>query len=120
MGWYGIFLVSKLKLAFQLRSIDENRLFSNFDLLDRFFDKYDKLREDLDYIQEIAEQSRTFSAKTTAKMFNMIEEINRLPECSHSVFLLYFLHKFGFEINCYYEGKINIDNLRKRGWNIIE
>ena len=35
MGWYGLFLVSKLKLAFSFRSVDEDRLYSDFELIDR-------------------------------------------------------------------------------------
>ncbi len=51
MGWYGIFLVQKLKLAFSLRGISQDSLFSDFKLFDRFFNKYDKIREDINYIQ---------------------------------------------------------------------
>ncbi|MFH1257172.1 MAG: hypothetical protein V1494_07845 [Candidatus Diapherotrites archaeon] len=46
MGWYGVFLVPKLKLCFYLRSVDQGVLESHFESLDRFFDKHDKLKED--------------------------------------------------------------------------
>ena len=86
MGWYGIFLVPKLKLAFHLRSVDEAILQSDFDSLEKFFDKYNKLREDMEYIQEISGESKTFSARATAKMFNVIDELGSLPELSYRVF----------------------------------
>jgi len=119
MGWYGIFLVSKLKLGFYLRSVDEGFLESNFSSLDRFFDKYDKLREDIDYVQETSEDSKSFSAKATAKMFNIIDELGHMPEISNSVFLLYFLSKKEFEINYHPVDKVDLDKLKKEGWQII-
>ncbi|MBI2672305.1 hypothetical protein HYX16_05205 [Candidatus Woesearchaeota archaeon] len=120
MGWYGIFLVKKLKLAFSLRSIDYDSLFSDFDSIERFFSKYAKIREDLDYVQEIAEDKKNFSAKTTARMFNVIDELGNLPEISDVIFMLYFLHKSGFDIDYNNEDKIDLEKLRKRGWKIIE
>ena len=119
MGWYGIFLVEKLKLAFSLRGISQDSLFSDFELFDRFFSKYDKIKEDIDYVQEIAEDEKNFSAKTTAKMFNVIDELGSIPEFSDAVLLLYFLHKFEFEINHYSEGEIDLAKLEKKGWKVI-
>src|SRR3990167_688929 len=114
MGWYGIFLVEKLKLAFSLRGISQDSLFSDFELFDGFFNKYDKIKEDIDYVQEIAEDEKNFSAKTTAKMFNVIDEFGSIPEFSYAVLLLYFLHKFEFEINHYSEGEIDLAKLEKK------
>jgi len=119
MGWYGIFLVEKLKLAFSLRGISQDSLFSDFELFDGFFNKYDKIKEDIDYVQEIAEDEKNFSAKTTAKMFNVIDELGSIPEFSDAVLLLYFLHKFEFEINHYSEGEIDLAKLEKKGWKVI-
>ena len=119
MGWYGIFLVEKLKLAFSLRGISQDSLFSDFELFDGFFNKYDKIKEDIDYVQEIAEDEKNFSAKTTAKMFNVIDELGSIPEFSDAVLLLYFLHKFEFEINHYGEGEIDLVKLEKKGWKVI-
>ncbi|HIH09488.1 MAG TPA: hypothetical protein HA254_02350 [Candidatus Diapherotrites archaeon] len=120
MGWYGVFLVPKLKLCFYLRKVDEGILESSFDSMDRFFDKYDKVREDIEYVLDITEESKTFSAKATAKMFNTIEEIGRIPEASNSIFLLYFLKKHEFEINYHPEDAIDLDKLKAEGWQIIE
>lgn len=120
MGWYGMFLVPKLKLAFHLRGVSEDGLHSDFDSLERFFGKYDKLRGDMEYVDNVSEESKNFSAKTTAKMFNIIDELGRLPELSWSVFLLYFLHKKGFEIDYRQEDKVDLDKLRKKGWQVLE
>lgn len=120
MGWYGIFLVPKIKLIFYLRSVDEDRLHSSFDSLERFFGKYEKLREDMEYVQNISEDSKSFSAKATAKMFNIIDELGSLPEISNNIFLLYFLRKQGFEIDYHSEDKVDSDKLKKEGWQIIE
>lgn len=120
MGWYGVFLVPKLKLCFHLRSVNENILESHFDSLDRFFDKYDKIREDIDYVLETAEESKNFSAKSTAKMFNIIEEVGNMPEISNSIFLLYFLRKHEFEINYNPEDTIDLEKLKAKGWRIID
>ena len=119
MGWYGIFLVERLKLAFSLRGIDQDPLFSDFDLFDRFFNKYDKMKEDIDYIQEISENEKNFSAKTTAKMFNVIDGLDSIPESSDAIFLLYLLHKFEFEIDYHNEGEVDLTKLEKDGWKII-
>ena len=120
MGWYGQFLVPKLKLALSLRSKGEDLLYDDFELMDGFFDKHEKLRKDMDYIQESAEESKTFSAKVTAKMFNVIDELSCLPDESDSVFLLYFLHKLKFEIEYYPEDKVNTDELKKKGWVFLD
>ena len=120
MGWYGIFLVQKLKLAFSLRGISQYSLFSDFELFDRFFSKYDKIKEDIDYVQEIAEDEKNFSAKTTAKMFNVIDELGSIPESSEAVLLLYLLHKFEFEINHYSEDEADLAKLKKKGWKVIQ
>lgn len=120
MGWYGVFLVPKLKLCFHLRSADEGVLESNFDSLDRFFDKYEKVREGIEYILDTSEESKNFSAKATAKMFNIIEEIGHIPEISNSIFLLYFLHKHEFEINYNPENAIDLDKLKAERWQIID
>lgn len=120
MGWYGIFLVEKLKLAFSLRGISWDSLFSDFELFDRFFNKYDKIREDINYVQEITEDEKNFSAKTTAKMFNVIDELGSIPEFSEAVLLLYFLHKFEFEINYHGEGEVDLAKLEKKGWKVIQ
>ena len=120
MGWYGVFLVPKLKLVFYLRRVDENVLDSSFDSLERFFDNYHKLREDMEDVQGVSEESKSFSAKTTAKMFNIIDELGCLPELSNSIFLLYFLRKRGFEIDYHTEDSVDLDNLKKEGWQIIE
>ncbi len=120
MGWYGVFLVPKLKLVFYLRSVDENVLDSSFDSLERFFGNYDKLREGMEDVQAASEESKGFSAKTTAKMFNIIDELGRLPELSNSIFLLYFLHKREFEIDYHPEDSVDLDKLKKQGWQIIE
>ncbi|MEK6951835.1 MAG: hypothetical protein AABX29_02365 [Nanoarchaeota archaeon] len=117
MGWYGIFLVRNLKLIFSLRKIDEENLYSYFEDFDKFFSKYDQLREDIDYMQNISEESKTFSAKTTSKMFNVVDELSFLPDVSNAVFLLYFLHKF--EIEYHYEGGIDFEKLRKKGWKTV-
>src|SRR3989344_2202957 len=109
MGWYGIFLVKKLKLAFSLRGISQDALFSDFELFDRFFDKHDKIREDIDYVLEVTEYEKNFSAKTTAKMFNV----------SDAILLLYCLHKFEFEIDYYNESEADLTKLEKKGWKII-
>jgi hypothetical protein len=98
MGWCGLFLVPKLKLGFYLRKINENDLYSSFDFMNQFFDRHDKLREDIEHVQYVAEESKSFYAKTTSKMFNIVDTLGLLPEKSDSVFLLYFLHKKGFEI----------------------
>lgn len=119
MGWYGIFLVKKLKLAFSLRRINQDSLFSAFDLFDKFFNKYDEIKEDADYIQEISENEKNFSAKTTAKMFNIIDKLGSIPEYSNSILLLYLLHKFEFDIDYYSEGEIDLSKLEKKGWKII-
>lgn len=119
MGWYGIFLVKKLKLAFSLRGIDENTLHTDFELFDEFFNKYDKLRQDIEYVQEISEEEKTFSAKTSAKMFNIVDELSGLPEFLDAFLLLYSLHKNGFEIKYYPENKINLGSLKKKGWIVI-
>jgi len=119
MGWYGIFLIQNLKIAFSLRRVDEDNLYSNFDLLDKFFEKYDKLKEDMEFVQEIPEETKTFSAKAVAKMFNIIDGFSYLPEVSNDFLLLYFLHKKGFEIKYYPEDKINLDKLKKKRWRII-
>ena len=119
MGWCGIFLVEKLKLAFSLRRIDQDSLFSDFDLFDRFFNKYSKMKEDIDYIQEISENEKNFSAKTTAKMFNVIDGLGNIPESSDAILLLYFLHKFEFEINYHSEGEIDLAKLERKGWKVI-
>ncbi|MFH0955061.1 MAG: hypothetical protein V1777_03070 [Candidatus Micrarchaeota archaeon] len=120
MGWYGVFLVPKLKLGFYLRSVNEDSLYSSFDSLDRFFDKYNKIRDDIEYLLEVTEESKSFSAKTTAKMFTVIDELGQLPEISNSIFLLYFLHKREFEIEHRSEESIDLDKLKKRGWQILE
>ncbi|MDP2665963.1 MAG: hypothetical protein Q8P05_00460 [Candidatus Diapherotrites archaeon] len=120
MGWYGVFLVPKLKLIFSLRSIDENKLHDHFDSLDRFFSKYDKLKEDIEYIQTITEENKSFSAKVTAKMFNIIDELGYLPDISNSVFLLYFLHKHQFEIDYHSEHSIELGKYKKKGWQMVE
>lgn len=119
MGWYGIFLVKKLKLAFSLRGISQDSLFSDFESFEEFFNKYDKIREDINYVQEIAEDEKNFSAKTTAKMFNVIDELGSIPEFSDAVLLIYILHKFEFEINHHNEGEIDLAKLEKKGWKII-
>ena len=119
MGWYGIFLVKKLKLAFSLRGISQDSLFSDFELFDRFFNKYDKIKEDINYVQEISEDEKNFSAKTTAKMFNVIDELGGIPEFSDATLLLYFLHKFEFEIDYHNEGEIDLTKLEKKGWKVI-
>jgi len=120
MGWYGIFLVKKLKLAFSLRSISYDSLFSDFDFIERFFSKYTKIKEDIEYVQEITEDEKNFSAKTIARMFNVIDELGKIPEVSDVIFMLYFLHKCGFDIDYHNEDKINLKKLRKRGWKVIE
>lgn len=119
MGWYGIFLIEKLKLVFNLRRVSRDSLFSDFELFDRFFDNYDKIKEDIDYIREISEDEKSFSAKTTAKMFNVIDGFGNIPEYSDAIFLLYFLHKSGFEINYHNEEEIDLTKLEKKGWKII-
>lgn len=119
MGWYGIFLVKNLKLGFSLRSVDENTLDADFELFDEFFNKQERLREDMGYVLEISEEEKTFSAKTSAKMFNILDELGSIPEYSEAVFLLYFLNKFGFEISYYSGEKIDLEKLRKKGWKII-
>lgn len=119
MGWYGIFLVKKLKIACSLRRVDESALFDDFDLLDKFFEKYDKMREDIEYIEESAEESKSFSAKATARMFNVIDALSFLPEVSDAVFLLYFLHKHGFEIEHFSEENVDLEKLEKKGWKVI-
>ncbi len=43
MGWYGIFLVKKIRLAFSLRSMGRDNLYSAFDSLDRFIEKCNKI-----------------------------------------------------------------------------
>lgn len=120
MGWYGTFLVPKLKLVFYLKSVDESLLHSSFESLERFFDKRDKLMEDIEYVQETSEDPKNFSAKATAKMFNIIDELGHIPEASDSVFLLYFLNKQEFEINYHPENKVDLGKLKKKGWQIIE
>jgi len=120
MGWYGIFLIKKLKLAFSLRGISQDSLFSDFELFDKFFNKFDKIREDINYIQEIAEDEKNFSAKTTARMFNVIDGLGSISEFSDAVLALYLLHKFEFEIDYYSEDKINLAKLEKKGWKIIQ
>ena len=119
MGWYGIFLVEKLRLACSLRGINQESLFSNFELFDRFFSKVDKIKEDIEYVQEITEDEKTFSAKTTAKMFNVIDRLGSIPEFSDALLLLYFLHKFAFEIKYHGEGEIDLAKLEKKGWRVI-
>ena len=119
MGWYGIFLVKKLKLAFSLRGISQDALFSDFELFDRFFDKHDKIREDIDYVLEVTEDEKNFSAKTTAKMFNVIDALGGIPEFSDAILLLYCLHKFEFEIDYYNESEADLTKLEKKGWKII-
>ncbi|MFH1224648.1 MAG: hypothetical protein V1676_02485 [Candidatus Diapherotrites archaeon] len=120
MGWYGAFLVPKLKLCFYLRSVDEGVLESIFGSLDGFFGKYEKIKEDIEFVLETAEESRNFSAKATAKMFGIIDEIGQMPEAPNSVFLLYSLHKFKFEINYNSEDAVDLGKLRAKGWQIIE
>lgn len=119
MGWYGIFLVPKMKLLFSLRSVDGGILHDYFDSLDRFFDKYEKMRDDIAYIGEVSEESKTFSAKVTARMFNVIDELGVLPDVSPPVFLLYFLRKHGFEVEYHVEGSINLNDLKKKGWQEV-
>jgi hypothetical protein len=119
MGWYGIFIVKKLKLACSLRSVSQDSLFSSFDSLERFFERYDKLREGIEDIQEATEGEKQFSAKTTARMFNVIDTLDSLPECSDAVFLLYFLHRFECEIEYHSEDEINLEKLEKKGWKVI-
>ena len=120
MGWYGQFLVPKLKLAFSLRSKSEDLLHSNFESMDRFFDRYEKLRDDISYIQESAEENKNFSAKAIARMFNIIDQIGYLPESSDSVFLLYFLNKLKFDIQYYSEDKLDMDKSKKKGWIVVD
>jgi hypothetical protein len=119
MGWYGFFLVRKLKLAFSLRRIDEEKLYSDLDSINNFFNKYDKLRENMEYIQTVSDEEKVFSAKTTAKMFNIIDELGILPEVSDVIFFLYFLKKYNFDIDYFSEDKIDLNNLEKKGWKII-
>ncbi len=120
MGWYGVFLVPKAKMIFSLRSVDEGTLDDAFESLERFFGKYDKMKEDIYEITSTAEESKTFSAKITAKMFGIVDEIGGLPELHPSVFLLYFLHKHGFEIKYHHENDINTEDLEKKGWQLVE
>lgn len=115
-----MFLVPKLKLAFSLRSVSEDSLHNDFDSLERFFDKYGKLREDVEYVEDISEDAKNFSAKAIAKMFNVIDSLGSLPETSNDILLLYFLHKRGFEIDCHQEDKVDLDKLKKKGWQVLE
>ncbi|MFW5846915.1 MAG: hypothetical protein ACOCUU_02025 [Nanoarchaeota archaeon] len=119
MGWYGIFLLKKLKIAFVLRKVDEASFEENSSDLDRFFDKYNSLREDMERIQISSENEKDFSAKTTAKMFNIIDEFGKFPDIPLTFFLLYFLQKFNFKVDYFSEDKINLDELEKKGWRII-
>lgn len=59
MGWYGIFLVTKLKLAFNLRSMDEGVLDNHFDSLERFFDRYLR-KKDGGYLNELYRRILSF------------------------------------------------------------
>jgi hypothetical protein len=119
MGWYGIFLVKKLKLAFSLSKIDKGKLFDDFELIEKFMEKYDKARENINYVQEVSEKSKSFSAKAIAKMFNIIDDFY-LPETSNAIFLLYFLDRFDFEIDYEPGDQVDLSKLKKEGWEIIQ
>ena len=120
MGWYGTFLIPELKLIFHLRSVDENSLESSFESLDRFFSKQEKLRGDIEYVQNVTEESKSFSAKATAKMFNIIDELGYIPNISDNIFLLYFLRKKEFKMDCHSGEAIDFEKYEKKGWRIID
>lgn len=52
-------------------------------------------------------------------MFNVIDELGSIPEFSDAVLLLYFLHKFEFEINYHGESEVDLAKLEKKRWKII-
>ncbi|MCX6741821.1 MAG: hypothetical protein NTX24_01435 [Candidatus Pacearchaeota archaeon] len=119
MGWYGNFLVPELKLLLCLSRVDQGVLSDNFDSLDKFFNQYEKLEDDINYVEEAAEENKTFSAKAVAKMFSITDTTNHLTGISDSLFLLYFLHKLHFEIEHKNEEELDSKKLQADGWKII-
>lgn len=120
MGWYGTFLVKDLKLAFSLRSQSMTTLYSDFDILDMFFKNYDKIEDDIEYIQTECEDKKSFPIKVQAKMFNIVDKLISLSDYSYLTFLLYFLSKLGFDIKYKYEDDVDLEKLKKEGWKILE